>query len=146
MNFQYGKTALCQKVSRLMVLKLWFNLLPNSQVSLSIARLLRSTTNTKLVKTIATKSIKPVSDGKGLPLIPFLRPFPLFLSPSALPTLNLRNCFIFVQSTFNFRRNFITTKAMEIIQTLNFAIKVNKIENLQFVSIRKIIHVPHQSQ
>ncbi|ACP10975.1 conserved hypothetical protein [Vibrio cholerae O395] len=35
---------------------------------------------------------------------------------------------------------------MEIIQTLNFAIKVNKIENLQFVSIRKIIHVPHQSQ
>ncbi|WP_071241584.1 hypothetical protein, partial [Vibrio cholerae] len=42
--------------------------------------------------------------------------------------------------------NFITTKAMELIQTLNFAIKVNKIENLQFVSIRKIIYVPHQSQ
>ncbi|TXY91859.1 hypothetical protein FXE67_07645 [Vibrio cholerae] len=98
------------------------------------------------MKAIATKSINPVSDGKGLPLIP-----PSVHSLFSYHLLHFQHL-TYETDLFSFNlhlssdENFTTTKAMEIIQTLNFAIKVNKIENLQFVSIRKIIHVPHQSQ
>lgn len=94
------QNSVVPKVSRLMVLKLWFNLLRNSQVSLSIARLLKSTTNTKLVKAIATKSIKLVSDGKGLPLIH---------PPTSIPSLLIPICTSNTQFTklFYFRSIYI---------------------------------------
>ncbi|TQP22065.1 hypothetical protein FLL94_15510 [Vibrio cholerae] len=97
------------------------------------------------MKAIATKSINPVSDGKGLPLIP---PVHSLFSYHLLhfQHLTYETDLFSVNLHLSSDENSITTKAMEIIQTLNFAIKVNKIENLQFVSIRKIIHVPHQSQ